>query len=81
MNRIKVEKMLRDYIGASSVKCPPSIHKLYKEAIQNIIEDVVDMCANEADCTIETYHSQQEGQTIEIDKVSILQVKYMIDYE
>lgn len=51
-----------------------------KAAIKEIVEAVVDKCAEEASLTDESFHSMQEGSIMQIDKESILKVKEMISY-
>lgn len=52
-----------------------------KAAIREIVEAVVDKCAEEGCITDESIYSQQEGSTCQIDRNSILQVKKLIQYE
>lgn len=48
------------------------------EAMKEYATQFIDLAAEIADFTIESYSSAQEGSTMEIDKESILQIKKII---
>lgn len=79
MSKIHIEEILHNYTGLLSVKAPNQLHEAYKAAIKEIVEVVIDQCAEEARAK-ENLLDYGTGE-IWVDKKSILQVKQQIDYD
>ncbi len=54
----------------------------YNDAIKPLLtawsDSIIDTCADSADMTIESLNSNQEGTTMEIDKMSIYNIKQLL---
>lgn len=90
-DKINIQEIIQNRFGFTDeemIKLKKSLSKAgwadwqnWMDAIEEIVETVVDKCAEEVDLTGFAAEFMQEGAYEAIDKDSILNVKQMINYD
>lgn len=87
MSNINIEKIIHNHTGILSIRCGEPTRQAYLSAIKEIVEAVVDKCAEEAETEdIGGIVLDHDGDSIWssheiVNKKSILNVKQQIEYE
>ena len=80
--KINIEAILKKNVISIAAKGFNNFNDKVRQAIKEIVEAVVDKCAEEAKTkSIEKYDNHETYYENHLDKKSILNVKQMISYE